>query len=128
MKRKTIKLEHFCLSQQYQFFRRGWVYSANHLDEKRALLLDRLLTQGQIRLNEMAHYLQIPLELQEKLIYQLVQTRHFSGYINWQEGILYSLVAEKLRAGSQCPNCGGELGLKGDIVECQHCGSEILQD
>jgi DNA-binding Lrp family transcriptional regulator len=106
---------------------RGWVYSGQNLEEKRARFLDELQTQGQIHLDEMARKLQIPVELLQNLIYQLVQEHQFSGYINWEEGLLYSLAIEKLGVESQCPNCGGELGLRGDIIECQHCGSEMLQ-
>jgi DNA-binding Lrp family transcriptional regulator len=106
---------------------RGWVYSAQNLEEKRIQLLASLQERGQIGLEEMAHQLQIPMDLLESLIYQLVQASQFSGYINWEQGLLYSVAARKLEFGSQCPNCGGILGLAGDIIECQHCGSELLR-
>jgi DNA-directed RNA polymerase subunit RPC12/RpoP/MFS family permease len=106
---------------------RGWVYTAQSLEEKRSRLLDDLHTQGQIRLDKMAHQLEIPLKLLRELIYQSVQADQFSGYINWEEGMLYSVAAEQLGAESLCPNCGGKLGLEGEVIECQHCGSEILR-
>jgi predicted ArsR family transcriptional regulator len=106
---------------------RGQVYTAQNLEEKRARLLADLQTQGQIRLDTMAQQLEIPLALLRDLVYQSVQAHQFSGYINWEEGLLYSVTAEKLGAESLCPNCGGKLGLEGEIIECRHCGSEILR-
>jgi hypothetical protein len=106
---------------------RGWVYTADTLEEKRIQFLERLQAQGQIRLDEMAHQLEIPLDLLQSLVYQSVQYHQFAGYINWEDGILYSVAAEKLGDDSQCPNCGGKLGLEGKIIECQHCSSEILR-
>ena len=106
---------------------RGWVYSAENLEEKRNELLEGLQAQGQFRLDEMAHQLEIPLDLLQDLIYQSVQAHQFCGYINWEERLLYSVAAEQLGADSLCPNCGGKLGLDGEIIECQRCGSEILQ-
>jgi DNA-directed RNA polymerase subunit RPC12/RpoP/MFS family permease len=106
---------------------RGWVYTAQNLEEKRTRLLADLQTQGQIGLDTMARQLEIPLALLRDLVYQSVQAHQFSGYINWEEGLLYSVAAEKLGAESLCPNCGGQLGLEGEIIECRHCGSEILR-
>lgn len=54
-------------------------------------------------------------------------SRCFSGYINWDEGILYSAEAAALREAGRCPNCGGALALAGrGVIRCPHCGTEIF--
>ena len=54
------------------------------------------------------------------MVYQLVGLQVFSGYINWDDGILYSSEASKLRELDKCKNCGGEITLAGKgIVRLQ---------
>jgi ribosomal protein S27AE len=53
-------------------------------------------------------------------------TGEFTGYMNWDEGLLYSADASKL-AHDRCPRCGGEITLAGKgVAQCAHCGSEIF--
>ena len=103
------------------------VYTAKCLAIKRKAVLETVATQGQIHLDEISKQLQAPYDLLRDWIYQLVQLHQFNGYINWDEGLLFSLVAEEIGSESQCPNCGGTLGLTGDVIQCQHCGSEIFR-
>jgi DNA-directed RNA polymerase subunit RPC12/RpoP len=50
----------------------------------------------------------------------------FSGYINWDDGVLYSKQASQLKTGT-CPNCGAKLELAGKgVVKCSACGSEVF--
>jgi hypothetical protein len=61
------------------------------------------------------------------MIYQLVGLQVFSGYINWEKGVLYSSDASKLRELSKCKNCGGEIKLVGKgVVTCKFCGTEYF--
>jgi tRNA(Ile2) C34 agmatinyltransferase TiaS len=61
------------------------------------------------------------------MIYELVGLQVFSGYINWDQGILYSSDASKLRELTQCKNCGGEIQLVGKgVVKCKFCGTEYF--
>jgi len=61
------------------------------------------------------------------MVYQLVGLQVFSGYINWDQGILYSSEASKLLELDKCKNCGGEITLAGKgIVRCKYCGTEYF--
>ena len=103
------------------------VYTAERLAQKRKAVLELVAAEGQIHLDEISTQLQAPYDLLRDWIYQLVQLHQFNGYINWDDGLLFSLVAEQIADESQCPNCGGKLGLTGDVILCQHCGSEIFR-
>jgi hypothetical protein len=104
----------------------GRFYSFPALVEKRNKLLGSIKAHGKIALNQVAGELQAPAELVKEWIYYLVDKELFSGYINWQDGILYSLEGGQL-AGHSCPKCGGELNLAGKgITHCNFCGTEIF--
>ncbi|HEY89427.1 MAG TPA: hypothetical protein G4N98_06810, partial [Thermoflexia bacterium] len=63
----------------------------------------------------------------KEMVYDLVNKGFFAGYINWDEGMLYSQDAAQLKAGSRCPNCSGELELVGKgVVSCPYCGTDIF--
>ncbi|MBI5929533.1 MAG: hypothetical protein HY862_09505 [Chloroflexi bacterium] len=90
-------------------------------------LLNVVQTSGEIRVNELAVELQLPPEQVKSMIYQLVGLGVYSGYINWEKGVLYSSDASKLRAMKQCPNCGSDLQLGGKgVVKCPACGTEFF--
>ena len=59
-------------------------------------------------------------------IYKLVGLGLFTGYVNWKDGVLYSVEASNLTV-NRCPNCGGEhaFAVKG-VITCQYCGSDIF--
>jgi len=102
-------------------------YTAVALEEKRRQILGWVEARGQMSLDVLAFELDAPVELVKEWIYRLVQSRKFTGYINWDEGVLYSADIEGLRDGGRCPYCGGALGLVGKgIVRCHNCGSEIF--
>lgn len=105
----------------------GWVYSAATLAAKQKQMLGAVTARGQISFEALANELNVPRAWLREWIYQAVKRGEFTGYLNWNEGQLYSAEAEKLRADSRCPRCGGELGLAGQgIIQCAHCGSEIF--
>jgi len=59
-------------------------------------------------------------------LYDLVGKGLFSGYVNWDEGVLYSRQASQLKT-NRCPKCGGEVKLAGKgVVTCPFCGTEIF--
>jgi len=71
--------------------------------------------------------MQLPRDRIKEMIYSLVGLGVFSGYINWDKGVLYSSDASKLRDLKQCPNCGGEITLTGKgVARCRFCGTEFF--
>lgn len=94
--------------------------------EKEKKVLNMVLTQGQVRVAEVALELNATHDQVKNWIYDLVGKGLFTGYINWDEGILYSKQASELKT-NKCPNCGGELELAGKgVVSCPYCGTEIF--
>ncbi len=90
-------------------------------------LLNIVQTRGQVRLDDIALEMQLPREQIKGVIYDLVGLGVFSGYINWDEGVLYSDQASHLRELKQCPNCGGDIQLSGKgIAKCRFCGTEFF--
>lgn len=90
-------------------------------------LLDILKSRGQVRVEEMAIELGVPLSTVQDLVHQLVGLQVFSGYVNWKEGMLYSEDASKLRELDRCKHCGGEIELAGKgVVVCPFCGTEYF--
>jgi hypothetical protein len=94
--------------------------------EKEKRVLNMVLTQGQVRVAEAALELNATHDQVKEWIYDLVGKGLFTGYINWDEGILYSKQVSELGT-NKCPNCGGELELAGKgVVRCPYCGTEIF--
>lgn len=94
--------------------------------EKEKRVLNIVLTQGQVRVAEVALELNATRDQVKEWIYDLVGKGLFTGYINWDDGILYSKQASELGT-NKCPNCGGQLELAGKgVVGCPYCGTEIF--
>jgi len=94
--------------------------------EKEKKVLNMVLTQGQVRVAEVALELNATHDQVKEWIYDLVGKGLFTGYINWDEGILYSKQGSEL-GPNKCPNCGGQLELAGKgVVSCPYCGTEIF--
>jgi len=61
------------------------------------------------------------------MVHQLVGLQVFSGYVNWDKGVIYSADAGNLRDLENCKNCGGEIKLVGKgVVTCKFCGTEYF--
>jgi len=95
-------------------------------DELRKIL-DMVKSRGQLPISDLAIELGAnQREVQDK-IHALVGMGIFSGYINWEEGVLYSQDAAGLRDLERCKYCGGELKLAGKgVVTCPYCGTEYF--
>lgn len=106
---------------------RGVVYSDSALHERRARLAAIVLTRGQIRLDDLERELRAPQDLVRTWIYELVKRGEFTGYVNWDERMLYSAEAQRITQAGRCPNCNGELSLAGKgVIRCRYCSSEIF--
>lgn len=90
-------------------------------------ILNMVLTQGQVTIAELVAELEAPRESIEEMIRNLVGKQLFSGAINWEKGILYSVESQDLTADRKCTNCGGELTFAGKgLIACPYCGSEVF--
>lgn len=95
--------------------------------EQEKKLLNMVLTQGQVTISEIVVELQQPTDAVEEMIRSLVGKQLFSGAINWDKGVLYSVESQRLTDGKKCPNCGGEVAFAGKgLIECPWCGSEVF--
>ena len=90
-------------------------------------LLNLVQSRGQIKMDDAALELQVPKDRLRDMLNSLVGLGVFSGYINWDEGTLYSSEASELRQLTKCPNCGGEITLSGKgVARCRFCGTEFF--
>lgn len=90
-------------------------------------LLNIVLTQGQVTIPQLVAELQQPTDTVKDMIRSLVGKQLFSGAINWEKGVLYSVESQNLTDGRKCPNCGGELRFAGKgLIVCPYCGSEVF--
>lgn len=94
--------------------------------EKEKRILNMVQTQGQIKVAEVALEMRLTLDQVKAYIYDLVGKGLFSGYINWDDGILYARDAKEMQT-TKCPNCGGEREVVGKgVVKCPYCGTELF--
>lgn len=97
--------------------------------QKQRRLLDMVTTRGQLPMADAAVELQVPRDELKNWVYRLVGLGVFTGYINWDDGILFSAQAAQLRDLTQCKKCGGEVKLAGKgVVKCPYCGTEYFLD
>ena len=84
-------------------------------------------SRGEISLSDLALELGTKADDLRDMIDSLVGLQVFSGYINWEKGVLYSTDASQLRGLEKCKNCGGEIKLVGKgIITCKFCGTEYF--
>lgn len=109
-------------------FRKGSVEKSQFaVVQQQKKLLNMVLTQGQVTINQLVSEFQLPREQIEEMIRDVVGKQLFSGAINWQKGILYSVESQQLTEGRKCPNCGGELTFAGKgVITCPYCGSDVF--
>ncbi|MEZ4518328.1 MAG: hypothetical protein R3C44_16405 [Chloroflexota bacterium] len=94
---------------------------------KQRELLGAVEARGQVRISDMAIEMQVSQDEIKSMVYNLVSLGIFSGYINWDEGVLYSQQASQLRELSRCLNCNGQLELAGKgVIRCPYCGTEYF--
>jgi hypothetical protein len=94
--------------------------------KKQQKLLSMVQTQGKVDMANASIELGSTRDEVRELIRNLVGKQLFSGYVDWDGGVLYSVEASKIKDGT-CPKCGGKIELAGKgIVKCAYCGSEVF--
>ncbi len=94
---------------------------------KQRQLLGMVKARGQIHISDLALEMRLTRDQVQQLIYEVVNMGLYSGYINWDEGTLYSSQASELRNLDKCKNCGGQLELAGKgVIRCPYCGTEYF--
>jgi tRNA(Ile2) C34 agmatinyltransferase TiaS len=92
-------------------------------------LLNIVQTRGQIAISDLVIEMKSSREEVERMLHELVGMGLFSGYVVWDEGMLYSRQAKELRQHDRCLNCNGELALAGKgVIRCPYCGTEYFLD
>lgn len=95
--------------------------------QKQRKLLDIVKSRGQVAVSDLALEMRTSVDDVKGLVHQLVGLQVFSGYVNWDKGIIYSSDAGQLRQLDKCKNCGGEIKLVGKgTVACPFCGTEYF--
>jgi ribosomal protein S27AE len=90
-------------------------------------LLDIVKTRGQVQISDLVLETKSSTDKVKNDLYDLVGRGLFSGYVDWNKGILYSVEASQLSGQQTCPNCGGQLELAGKgLIKCPYCGAEIF--
>jgi hypothetical protein len=90
-------------------------------------ILDIVQSRGQVPVSDLAIELKSSRDEVQRRVHELVGLGIFSGYINWEEGVLYSSEAVGLRRLEKCRHCGGDLKLAGKgVITCPYCGTEYF--
>jgi uncharacterized membrane protein/DNA-directed RNA polymerase subunit RPC12/RpoP len=89
-------------------------------------ILDMVKTRGQVDISDLVFELKSTSDQVRDDVYKLVGMGLFTGYVNWDEGMLYTREASQL-TGHKCPNCGGEQEFAGKgVITCRYCGTDVF--
>jgi hypothetical protein len=111
----------------YMFVQGGKEAEVESTMRKQRELLDIVKSRGQVGVSDLALEMNTNVDSVKAMVHELVGLQVFSGYVNWEEGTLYSSEASKLRELTKCKNCGGEIQLVGKgVVVCRFCGTEYF--
>jgi hypothetical protein len=95
--------------------------------QKQRQLLDIVKSRGQVDITDLAIEMKSSAESIKQIVHQLVGLGVFSGYVNWDDGTLYSSDARHLRDLKNCEKCGAPIQLVGKgVVKCKFCGTEYF--
>jgi hypothetical protein len=90
-------------------------------------ILDLVQSKGEVPISDLVIEFKSSVGQVQNQVHALVGMGVFSGYVNWDEGVLYSAEAANLRDLERCKHCGGELKLVGKgVISCPFCGTEYF--
>ena len=90
-------------------------------------ILDVVKSRGQVPISDLVLEMSSDRQKVQGQIHSLVGMGLFSGYINWEEGTLYSSEAANIRDLQRCKHCGGEVKFAGKgVLTCPYCGTEYF--
>ena len=111
----------------YLFWKGGQETAVAAKAAKQRELLNIVKTRGQVHISDLVIEMKSTRDEVQQWLHQLVGMGLFSGYVNWDEGMLYSEQANSLRELTHCKQCNGELELAGKgIIRCPYCGTEYF--
>lgn len=111
----------------FLYVRGGQEIEEESLMEKQRQLLDILKSRGQVGVHDMALEMHVSVDAIQDMVHQLVGLQVFSGYVNWEDGVLYSAEAKNLRELDACEKCGAPIELVGKgVIACKYCGTEYF--
>ena len=107
----------------------GGEQEATQKAQAQRALLNIVQSHGQIAISDLVIEMNSSRNEVQNILYQLVGMGLFTGYINWDEGMLYSQQAINLRELTHCQHCNGQLELAGHgVIQCPYCGTEYFLD
>ncbi len=111
----------------FLYVRGGQEAEQESVMQKQRQLLDLVKTRGQVEVHDLAIDMKTNVAEIQDMVRQLVGLQVFSGYVNWDDGMLYSSDASKLREMQNCQKCGAPITLAGKgLVVCKYCGTEYF--
>ena len=111
----------------FMLWKGGQEAKAGAQAQKQRQLLNMVLTRGQVAISDLAIEMDTTRDQVQSMLHDLVGKGLFSGYVNWDEGMLYSRQASELRQRNTCEVCGGQLELAGHgVIRCPYCGTEYF--
>jgi hypothetical protein len=111
----------------FMYVKGGQEAEEESLMAKQRQLLDIVKSRGQVGVHEVALEMKVPVDSVKNMVHQLVGLQVFSGFINWDDGTLYSSDASKLRDLKECQKCGAPITLAGKgVFVCKFCGTEYF--
>jgi len=111
----------------FLYWRGGQVANVESEMQKQRRLIDIVKSRGQVDITDLAIEMQTSRESIQDMVHQLVGLGVFSGYVNWDDGTLYSTDASKLRDLQKCEKCGAPIELVGKgVVKCKYCDTEYF--
>ncbi len=111
----------------YLYVKSGQAAEKESVMQQQRKLLDIVRSRGQVKIHDVALEMGMSVDTIRDMVHDLVGLQVFSGYVNWDDGTLYSADANKLRDLEQCKHCGGEIDLAGrGVAVCKFCGTEYF--